>query len=95
VLTQFTQVSRVNLERMEANAIEAAEQCGVLAIPEVAPPRKLTDVLASWNSARSLFFCDEAAPLTSPADALRLVPQGPAAVLIGPREASRPRNATA
>jgi RsmE family RNA methyltransferase len=49
VLTQFTQVSRVNLERMEANAIEAAEQCGVLAIPAIDPPSKLADKLAGWD----------------------------------------------
>ena len=50
VLTQFTQVSRVNLERMQANAIEAAEQCGILAIPEIDAPRKLADVLADWDA---------------------------------------------
>ena len=47
VLTQRTNVARVNLERMRANAIEAAEQCGILHIPEVVEPRKLEPVLAS------------------------------------------------
>lgn len=84
VLTQFTQVSRINLERMSANVIEAAEQCGVLAIPEIDAPRKLVDVLASWDAKRRLFFCDEAAPTASPADALKGLPRGPAALLIGP-----------
>ena len=46
---------------MRANAIEAAEQCGVLAIPEIDEPEKLADALAGWDPARRLIFCDEAA----------------------------------
>ena len=84
VLTQFTQVSRVNLERMQANVIEAAEQCGVIAIPDVDAPRKLVEVFDGWDSSRRLFFCDEAAPTASPADALKGLPHGPAALLSGP-----------
>lgn len=84
VLTQFTQVNRVNLERMEANAIEAAEQCGVLAIPAIDPPSKLADKLAGWDRSRRLFFCDEDAPVASPAHSLAPLPPGPAALLIGP-----------
>jgi 16S rRNA (uracil1498-N3)-methyltransferase len=84
ILSQFTQVSRVNLERMRANVIEAAEQCGVIAIPEVDAPRKLTDILAGWETNRRLIFCDEAAPTSSPADALKDLRGGPAALLIGP-----------
>ncbi len=84
VLTEFTQVSRVNLQRMQANVIEAAEQCGVLAIPKVDPPRKLTDVLAGWDATRPLVFCDEAAPPANPAEVLKDLARGPAALLIGP-----------
>jgi 16S rRNA (uracil1498-N3)-methyltransferase len=84
VLTQFTQVARVNLERMRANVIEAAEQCGVIEIPEVDAPRRLAEVLNGWDSKRRLFFCDEAAPTASPPDALMGLPRGPAALLIGP-----------
>jgi 16S rRNA (uracil1498-N3)-methyltransferase len=84
VLTQYTQVSRVNLERMHANAIEAAEQCGILAIPTVAAPQKLTDALAGWDPARRLIFCDEGASTANPAEALKHLPRGPAALLIGP-----------
>ncbi len=84
ILTAFTQVSRVNLERMRANAVEAAEQCGILAIPPVDPPRKLADVLADWDLARRLVFCDESAPVANPAEALATVARGPAALLIGP-----------
>ncbi len=84
VLTRHTQASRVNLERMRANAIEAAEQCGILALPEIEAPAKLADVLAAWDPARSLIFCDEAAPVQNPTEALAAIAPGPAALLIGP-----------
>jgi 16S rRNA (uracil1498-N3)-methyltransferase len=84
VITEFTRVARVNLERMQANVIEAAEQCGVIAIPPVDPPQKLGDALAAWDAKRRLFFCDEAAPTASPAEALKSLPRNPAALLIGP-----------
>ncbi len=84
VLTRRTQASRVNLERMRANAIEAAEQCGILALPEIEAPAKLADVLAAWDPARRLIFCDEAAPVQDPAEALAAIAPGPAALLIGP-----------
>ena len=84
VMTRRTQAERVNLERMRANAIEAAEQCGVLAIPDVGEPEKLERVLAAWDPARRLVFCDEAADLGSPLDALGALAPGPVAVLIGP-----------
>jgi 16S rRNA (uracil1498-N3)-methyltransferase len=84
VITQFTQVGRVNLERMRANAIEAAEQCGILAIPEIQAPRKLAEALAAWEPERRLIFCDEAAEVTNPGEALKQLPRGPAALLIGP-----------
>ena len=56
VRTQFTQASRINLERMQANVIEAAEQCGVLAIPEVDAPRKLSEILNDWDRESQHFF---------------------------------------
>jgi 16S rRNA (uracil1498-N3)-methyltransferase len=84
VLTRHSQASRVNLERMQANAIEAAEQCGILALPDIDAPAKLADVLAAWNPARRLIFCDEAAPVQNPAEALGTIGPGPAALLIGP-----------
>ena len=84
VMTQFTQVQRVNLERMRANAIEAAEQCGILAIPVVQEPRKLAEVLADWDPARRLIFCDEAAEVANPGEALKHLPRSPVALLIGP-----------
>ena len=84
VLTQRTNVARVNLERMRANAIEAAEQCGILHIPEVVEPRKLEPVLAAWNPNRRLVLCDEGAATRDPIAALRAIAPGPLAVLIGP-----------
>ena len=90
VITQHTQVTRVNLERMEANVIEAAEQCGVIAIPDVLAPQPLKDVLASWEEAhpgRQLFFCDEGERTNNPMEtllALKTDTPVAAAVLIGP-----------
>jgi 16S rRNA (uracil1498-N3)-methyltransferase len=95
VLTQHTQVARLNLERVRTNAIEAAEQCGILRIPEVMEPQTLDTVLASWDPARRLVFCDEAAPSRDPIAALRAIEPGPLAVLVGPEGgfAARERHA--
>jgi 16S rRNA (uracil1498-N3)-methyltransferase len=89
VLTRHTQVARVNLERMRANAIEAAEQCGVLAVPEIGEPAPLAAALAALGQERVLVFCDERADVADPLDALAAVKRGsparpPLAVLIGP-----------
>jgi 16S rRNA (uracil1498-N3)-methyltransferase len=84
VLTRRTVAARVNLERMRANAIEAAEQCGVLRVPTVGEPLKLDALLAAWDPTRKLIFCDEAADLTSPLAALAAIQSKPLAVLIGP-----------
>jgi len=70
VLTRFTQVSRVNGDRMRANVIEAAEQCGILSIADVAEPLLLDRYLAARNPRRLLIFCDEAAEITDPLRAL-------------------------
>src|SRR3954466_4209828 len=61
VLTRFTQVSRVNGDRMRANVIEAAEQCGILSIDKVSEPVTLDGYLAERDQERLLVFCDEAA----------------------------------
>jgi 16S rRNA (uracil1498-N3)-methyltransferase len=71
VLTRFTQVARVNGERMRANVIEAAEQCGILTIAEVAEPVALDRYLSQREGARLLVFCDEAADAANPLQALR------------------------
>ena len=70
VLTRFTQVARVNGERMRANVIEAAEQCGILSVAEVAEPIPLERYLASRDAERLLIFCDEAAEVANPLQAL-------------------------
>lgn len=87
VLTQHTQVTRINLERMRANVIEAAEQCGILAIAEVEEPLPLSRFLESRDPAHPLVFCDEEAEEASPIAALApLAAQATSGidVLIGP-----------
>ena len=70
VVTRRTQVTRLNLERLKANAIEACEQCGVIWTPEVRPLEPLEQALAEWPAERLLVFCDEAAPQANPLAAL-------------------------
>jgi len=90
VLTRHAQVARLNLERMRANAIEAAEQCGILTLPDIRAPLSLERMIAELEPERLLVFCDETADVTDPVAALaqaRKARQGHAlalAVLIGP-----------
>ena len=85
VITRHTQTERVNVARMRANAIEAAEQCGVLRLPEIAEPAPLAGALAALAVERLLIFCDEDAPVADPAAALGAAAGASAlAVLIGP-----------
>jgi 16S rRNA (uracil1498-N3)-methyltransferase len=60
VLTRRTNAETVRADRLTAIAVEAAEQCGRLAPPIVAPPRRLADALADWPAGERLLFCDEA-----------------------------------
>jgi 16S rRNA (uracil1498-N3)-methyltransferase len=87
VFTRRTIVTRVNDERLAANAIEAAEQSGRLSVPDIAAPVKLEKLLASWPADRALYFCDEAGATATACGARPLaqaaVP-GPAAILTGP-----------
>src|SRR5262245_15570607 len=84
VLTRRTVAERVNVERMRAHAIEAAEQCGTLRLPEVCAPEKLERVVADWEPTRPLVFCDEDSAEHCPFTALARIPPGPIAVLVGP-----------
>jgi 16S rRNA (uracil1498-N3)-methyltransferase len=87
VLTRRTQVSRINLERMRANAVEAVEQCGILNIPDCDEPVALERLLAKWPAERRLIFCDEGEDVSDPVTLLRSkIGEAPAplAVLIGP-----------
>ena len=70
VLTRFTQVARVNSERMRANVIEAAEQCGILGIADVAEPIAFGRFLDHRKPERLLVFCDEAADVVGPLSVL-------------------------
>jgi 16S rRNA (uracil1498-N3)-methyltransferase len=84
VLTRRTIAERVNVARMRANVIEAAEQCGILRLPELREPDRLERIVARWDASRPLVFCDESAEVKDPIAALRAVPRGPVAVLLGP-----------
>jgi 16S rRNA (uracil1498-N3)-methyltransferase len=84
VLTRRTMTERINEERLRANAIEAAEQCGILRVPEIEPPEKLPKLLETWEQDRLMIFADEQAPTASPLEGLAAQRRGPVAVLIGP-----------
>jgi 16S rRNA (uracil1498-N3)-methyltransferase len=84
VITRRTVAERVNRARLIANAVEAAEQCGILWVPEVGEPEKLAAILAGWDEKRLLIFADEASPIASPLAALDSKEKRPLAVLIGP-----------
>jgi 16S rRNA (uracil1498-N3)-methyltransferase len=84
VFTHRTIVSRVNPERMRANAIEAAEQSGRLSIPETRQPLSLEGLVSSWPKERRLIFCDEGGAAIPIATALSREPELPFAILTGP-----------
>jgi 16S rRNA (uracil1498-N3)-methyltransferase len=86
-VTRHTQVGRVNIERLSANAVEAAEQCGILTIPDVDEPAPLAELILSWADAengRRIVFCDEDEAGADPLATLAGLPAGPLAVLVGP-----------
>ena len=84
VITQHTQMSTVGIDRLRANVIEAAEQCGILAIPRVAEVVKLDRVLWEWEPGRQLIFCDESAETNNPAPILKTISSRKLGLLIGP-----------
>jgi 16S rRNA (uracil1498-N3)-methyltransferase len=106
VMTRYTQAERVNTARMRANAIEAAEQCGILSLPAIGEPLALARALAELEPGRVLVFCDEDAPTADPLAALAAVRferdavaggrRGvPLAVLIGPEGGFAPEERAA
>lgn len=95
VITRRTVAERVKRERLFANAIEAAEQCGILRVPDVREPEPLGKVLDAWDLKRLLIFADEAAAAASPLEALAARGQGPLAVLIGPEGGFEPEERAA
>ena len=86
VITRHTQVARVNLDRMRANVIEAAQQCGILTLPEVVEPVAFKAGIGRADADRLLVFCDEEAEVKDPVAALAAAARAglPIAVLIGP-----------
>lgn len=84
VLTRHTQVAKPPMEKMQANMIEAAEQCGVLSLPALRPPVGLERLLAAWERDRRLIFCDEDADADNPLPALRAVAETKVGLLVGP-----------
>jgi 16S rRNA (uracil1498-N3)-methyltransferase len=101
VMTRHVQASRLNLARMRANAIEAAEQCGILTLPEVAAPIGFDRIGEACGSGRLLVFCDEDAEIGDPVAALaarRGAAKGaplPLAVLTGPEGGFAPEERAA
>jgi 16S rRNA (uracil1498-N3)-methyltransferase len=84
VVTERTIAERVNSDRMRANVVEAAEQCGILRVPKVEAPVKLDDILQGWDATRRIVYCDEQDQRTDPIAALSQLAPGPLAVLVGP-----------
>jgi 16S rRNA (uracil1498-N3)-methyltransferase len=99
VITRHTQAARVNLERMRANAIEAAEQCGILQLPEIGAPLALKRMVEARDPTRLLVFCDEDAEVKDPVAALAAMRTAvrPArlAVLVGPEGGFAPEERAA
>ena len=87
VMTRHTQVDRINLHRMQSNAIEAAEQCGILSLAEIGEPTTLEKLIPTFEPSRVVVFCDEQAPTADAVKALSAVPNAataPLAVIVGP-----------
>ncbi|KAB2785923.1 16S rRNA (uracil(1498)-N(3))-methyltransferase [Brucella anthropi] len=84
VITQHTQVPKLGADRIKANAIEAAEQCGVLSIPECCEAIRFDRFIEQWDKSRHLIFCDEGYESDDPLTILQKMAPGPVALLIGP-----------
>lgn len=84
VMTQHVQGRITSLDRLRANVIEAAEQCGVLSVPPLAAPVKLRDLLDGWDTERRILFCDEGEETNNPLPLLAGLKGQRVALLIGP-----------
>ena len=84
VITQHTQVAKPGIDRLRANVVEAAEQCGILAVPHVREAEKLERLLGNWDRDRRLIYCDEDASTNNPLPALQAVRDRKLALLVGP-----------
>jgi len=84
VITQHTQLAKIGTDRLKANVMEAAEQCGILAVPEVREAQKFSTLLAGWEKDRRLIFCDESATTNNPLAALQGISEKKLGLLVGP-----------
>lgn len=87
VITRYVQNARLNPAKLKAHAIEAAQQCEVLSVPEIAPEIGFDALLTNWREVhgnRVLIFCDEAAASASPLDTLAKLNGSRLGLLIGP-----------
>jgi 16S rRNA (uracil1498-N3)-methyltransferase len=84
VWTERTQAARVNLERLRAHAIAAAEQCGRLSLPELRPPAALAGLVAAWPGDRALVLCDESGGGLPAVEVAERLQGRPFALLVGP-----------
>ena len=95
VITEHTQHSKMRADKLHASIVEAAEQCGVLAVPTLMPAGSLDEVLRDWDDRRTLIYCDEHAEVANPYQTLADLRGQPLGVLIGPEggfsEAERER----
>ncbi|MEQ1941998.1 16S rRNA (uracil(1498)-N(3))-methyltransferase [Mesorhizobium sp. VNQ89] len=84
VITQHTQLAKIGTDRLKANVMEAAEQCGILAVPEVREAQKFSTLIAGWEKDRRLIFCDESATTNNPLTALQGISEKKLGLLVGP-----------
>ncbi|KQO78899.1 16S rRNA (uracil(1498)-N(3))-methyltransferase [Rhizobium sp. Leaf262] len=84
VMTQHVQGKITNLDKLRANVTEAAEQCGILAIPAVEEPVKLKDLLDTWPADRRIIYCDEGDEGQNPLAVLNQIEERQIALLVGP-----------
>ncbi len=84
VITRHTQMTRIGTDRLQANALEAAEQCGILALPKVEDAIGFDAFLARWDTGRRLVFCDEAEESQNPLPILAQIADDRLGVVIGP-----------
>ncbi|MGB3409394.1 MAG: 16S rRNA (uracil(1498)-N(3))-methyltransferase [Jannaschia sp.] len=97
VSTRFTNSERIRQDRLQAHAMEAAEQCGGTFVPEVAAIVSLDRLLHDWPEGRALIFCDETLsddPLWTEGGKAGIWPSAPAAILIGPEGGFSPEERT-
>ncbi|NTJ41426.1 16S rRNA (uracil(1498)-N(3))-methyltransferase [Agrobacterium larrymoorei] len=84
VMTQHVQGKITNMDKLRANVIEAAEQCGILCVPEVREPVKLRDLLETWPANRRIVYCDEGDEGQNPLPILGKISEKQLALLVGP-----------